>query len=349
MANYEWKTVNGVRYHRPKGTRQQWKDAQGNVVDLSTGTARVVQQAPKTNDMAGISEQANPTVWIKDGKAYKDPVPGADRSNYYNAVKKLGQNLGWDVKAGSQSAKNLQAQNQKFNQARIKTVQGKIAVITPDGKAARLVRRTPSTTNTTSANSNKNRNWLDRVGDKWKAFWDKPMPIPTMNAGINGGYNMYAAADYERNPQHYQMRRGDFGKMAATAAAIPAAVTAGAVPTAIALAKGTAGSYMGSLIGQGTASLLGAEDSGREFLGDVGGTLGGLWAASAGSSTTRPGLPKPTSPELPSPIPQRALPNGVEIAKGVRITPPKVSSVNRGGQYVNYTEVPPASQYRYQF
>ena len=77
---------------------------------------------------------ANPDVWIVGGKAYSDASHGGYKTNYYNAVRKLGQNLGWNVKAGSKSAQNLAAQNQKFNKAGIKTVKGNIATINNTGQ-----------------------------------------------------------------------------------------------------------------------------------------------------------------------------------------------------------------------
>ena len=80
------------------------------------------------------SGSANPNVWIVGGKAYSDASHGGYKTNYYNAVRKLGQNLGWNVKAGSKSAQNLAAQNQKFNKAGIKTVKGNIATINNTGQ-----------------------------------------------------------------------------------------------------------------------------------------------------------------------------------------------------------------------
>ncbi len=133
MAEYETLTQNEHTYKRRKGSRDRWVDERGNVVDLTRGKRTVTQSS--SNRLGSGDNSANPNVWIKDGKAYKDDSQGGYKTTYYNAVKKLGQNLGWDVKAGSKSAQALKQQNAALNAGHIKTVKDNTAHIGKNGKA----------------------------------------------------------------------------------------------------------------------------------------------------------------------------------------------------------------------
>lgn len=133
MAGFETINRGGHTYKRRKGSRDQWVDENGNVVDLSTGKRRVTSQASAR--IGSGNNLANPDVWIINGKAYSDSSHGGYKTSYFNAVKRLGQNLGWSVKAGSQSERNLKAQNKKFNASKSRLSSGKIGRITDDGNA----------------------------------------------------------------------------------------------------------------------------------------------------------------------------------------------------------------------
>jgi hypothetical protein len=74
-------------------------------------------------------------VWIANGKAYKDNSHGGYKTSYFNAVKKLGQNLGWDVTKGSVSENTLKSQNKLFNNSATKLASGKVGFIDNTGKA----------------------------------------------------------------------------------------------------------------------------------------------------------------------------------------------------------------------
>ena len=131
MAEYEIITRGGHTYKRRKGSRDQWIDENGNVVDLSSGERRVTRQASAR--IGSGNNSANPDVWIVNGKAYSDGSHGGYKTSYFNAIKTLGQNLGWNVKRGSQSEKNLKAQNKKFNASKTKLSRGSIGRITDNG------------------------------------------------------------------------------------------------------------------------------------------------------------------------------------------------------------------------
>lgn len=133
MTKFDTINRGGHTYKRRNGSRDQWIDENGNVVDLSTGK-RVVTTHTSARIGSG-NNSANPDVWIVNGKAYSDGSHGGYKTSYFNAIKTLGQNLGWNVKRGSQSEKNLKAQNKKFNASKTKLSRGSIGRITDEGKA----------------------------------------------------------------------------------------------------------------------------------------------------------------------------------------------------------------------
>lgn len=165
MAEYETITQNGHTYKRRKGSRDRWVDEEGNVVDLSKGKRTVTQSS--SSRLGSGSNSANPDVWIKDGKAYKDGSHGGYKTNYFNAVKKLGQNLGWDVKAGSKSEKALKNQNAALNAGRIKTVKGNTAHIGENGKAVGIKPKLQKKPQTQPESG-----W-DRAAASWNSGWSK--------------------------------------------------------------------------------------------------------------------------------------------------------------------------------
>lgn len=56
MAQFEYVTVGGKRYHRPRGSRKQWLDDNGNVVDLSTGKPKVVSQSRQSRQFSPTAQ-----------------------------------------------------------------------------------------------------------------------------------------------------------------------------------------------------------------------------------------------------------------------------------------------------
>ena len=107
MAQFETITRGGHTYKRRKGSHDRWVDEQGNVVDLTNGNRTVTASSSKR--LGSGNNAANPDVWIANGKAYKDASHGGYKSNYFNAVRKLGQNLGWDNEVGEKSKAALRA------------------------------------------------------------------------------------------------------------------------------------------------------------------------------------------------------------------------------------------------
>ena len=136
MADFETINKGGHTYKRRKGSHDRWVDENGNVVDLTNGNRTVTASSSKR--LGTGNNAANPDVWIANGKAYKDDSHGGYKSNYFNAVKKLGQNLGWDNEVGEKSKAALRAQNKAFNASKTKLVSGKTGYITKDGEAKGL-------------------------------------------------------------------------------------------------------------------------------------------------------------------------------------------------------------------
>lgn len=136
MTQFETIHRGGHTYKRRKGSRDRWIDERGNVVDLTNGTRTVTTSSSKR--IGSGDNSANPDVWIANGKAYKDNSHGGYKTSYYNAVKKLGQNLGWNVTKGSASEAALKSQNKLFNNSKTKLASGKIGQINNAGNATVL-------------------------------------------------------------------------------------------------------------------------------------------------------------------------------------------------------------------
>ena len=136
MAEFETIDRGGHTYKRRKGSHDRWIDEKGNVVDLTNGNRTVTTSSTKR--VGTGNNAANPDVWIANGKAYKDNSHGGYKSSYYNAVKNLGQNLGWDNEVGEKSKAALQEQNKAFNASKTKLVSGKTGYISKAGEAKGL-------------------------------------------------------------------------------------------------------------------------------------------------------------------------------------------------------------------
>lgn len=89
--------------------------------------------------------------------------------------------------------------------------------------------------------------WLNKAGQSWKEFWDKPVTVQY-------AYNPHAVVGNGGAPFSSTQRRGDFATQAAGALAVPATAVgiatvglpATAVGTGVGIGAGTAGSVGGS-------------------------------------------------------------------------------------------------------
>lgn len=124
-----------IRYVRSAAGQLFYDLVTGKFVDLSTGKPKEMKGPATMEDDSG-----NISVWIakdKNGKerAYKDPSMGGYRTSYYNAVKKLGQDLGWgDSKNyGEKSKAVLQKKNKAFNDTRSSGAAGNLLYINDNG------------------------------------------------------------------------------------------------------------------------------------------------------------------------------------------------------------------------
>lgn len=127
-----------IRYVRSAAGQLFYDLVTGKFVDLSSGKPKEVK-GPATMD----DDSGDIVVWIakdKNGKerAYKDPSMGGYSTPYYNAVRKLGQDLGWgDSKNyGEKSKAVLQKKNKAFNDTRSIGVAGNLLYINDNGTAS---------------------------------------------------------------------------------------------------------------------------------------------------------------------------------------------------------------------
>jgi hypothetical protein len=89
--------------------------------------------------------------------------------------------------------------------------------------------------------------WLNKAGQSWKEFWDKPVTVQY-------AYNPHAVVGNGGAPFSSTQRRGGFATQAAGALAVPATAVgiatvglpATAVGTGVGIGAGTAGSVGGS-------------------------------------------------------------------------------------------------------
>ena len=125
--------------------------------------------------------------------------------------------------------------------------------------------------------------WLNKAGQSWKDFWDKPVTIQY-------AYNPHAVVGNGGTPFSTTQRRGDFATQTAAAVAIPATAagvaTIGVVPTLVGMGVGIGAGAVGSAGGSKLIELAGGDENAQEMVGDITGfTLGALAGGKATKSS----------------------------------------------------------------
>ena len=123
--------------------------------------------------------------------------------------------------------------------------------------------------------------WLNKAGQSWKDFWDKPVTIQY-------AYNPHAVVGNEGAPFSSTQRRGDFATQTAGVIAIPATAagvaTVGVVPTLVGMGAGMGAGIAADVGGSKLVELAGGDENAQEMVGDIAGfTLGAL----AGGKATK--------------------------------------------------------------
>lgn len=126
--------------------------------------------------------------------------------------------------------------------------------------------------------------WLNKAGQSWKEFWDKPVTVQY-------AYNPHAVVGNGGAPFSSTQRRGDFATQAAGALAIPATAagvaTVGLPATAIGMGAGIGAGAAGSAGGSKLVELAGGDENAQEMVGDITGfTLGAIAGGKATKATT---------------------------------------------------------------
>lgn len=271
MAEFEIINRGGHTYKRHKGYHDRWTDEKGNVVDLTNGNRTVI--ASNSKRIGSGNNAANPDVWIANGKAYKDASHGGYKSNYFNAVKKLGQNLGWEVKKGSTSAAALKEQNKAFNASKTKLSKGSVGYISNEGKAVGLKKRQHIKK---SSNTPEEDSAFNEFAKGWNAFWNNSKMYDPEATGLSYGRTTIQDPSI---PIETGVTTADGTKAYGAALGValaPSMVTSlGWKGAGITLARGAAGSYFGGVAGTYGSRALGATADEQQFFGDIGSLVGG--------------------------------------------------------------------------
>lgn len=123
--------------------------------------------------------------------------------------------------------------------------------------------------------------WLNKAGQSWKDFWDKPVTIQY-------AYNPHTVVGNGGAPFSTTQRRGDFATQTAAAVAIPATAagvaTVGVVPTLVGMGAGMGAGIAADVGGSKLVELVGGDENAQEMVGDIAGFIAG---AVAGGGTTR--------------------------------------------------------------
>ena len=123
--------------------------------------------------------------------------------------------------------------------------------------------------------------WLNKAGQSWKDFWDKPVTIQY-------AYSPHAVVGNGGTPFSTTQRRGDFATQTAAAIAIPATAagvaTVGVVPTLVGMGAGMGAGIAADVGGSKLVELAGGDENAQEMVGDIAGfTLGAI----AGGKATK--------------------------------------------------------------
>lgn len=126
--------------------------------------------------------------------------------------------------------------------------------------------------------------WLNKAGQSWKDFWDKPVTIQY-------AYNPHAVVGNEGVPFSSTQRRGDFATQAAGALTVPATAagiaTVGLPATVAGMGVGIGAGAVGSAGGSKLIELVGGDENAQEMVGDIAGfTLGAIAGGKATKATT---------------------------------------------------------------